>query len=126
MLLIILCFCCDTKGWKKFRNPAPFSWLNPYSNHGMFTINFGRSLTSPLLHHYIIITSPLYHHYITMSPVIIIDFGRSYCSTIAATVAGHDRGPDLTSSVTKTVFSFFSGLPTIDKDLTFYGGSVVL
>jgi len=55
-------------------------------------------------------------------------FGGSYCSTekLPLDLHGFLGGPDLTSSVTKTVFSFFAGLPTIDKDappsVVNYGG----
>eukprot|EP00435_Cladocopium_sp_Y103_P013817 s2319_g3.t1 len=51
----------------------------------------------------------------TQSPLDVMQ-DLNIFTPVAVTQIASFFGPDLTSSVTKTVFSFFSGLPTIDKD----------
>lgn len=51
----------------------------------------------------------------TQSPLDVMQ-DLNIFTPVAVTQIASFFGPDLTSSVTKTVFSFFAGLPTIDKD----------
>ena len=51
----------------------------------------------------------------TQSPLEVLQDVNIFTPVAVTQIAAY-FGPDLTSSVTKTVFSLFAGLPTIDKD----------
>ena len=51
----------------------------------------------------------------TQSPLEVLQDVNIFTPVVLTQIAAF-FGPDLTSSVTKTVFSLFSGLPSIDKD----------
>ena len=51
----------------------------------------------------------------TQSPLEVLQDVNIFTPVVLTQIAAF-FGPDLTSSVTKTVFSLFAGLPSIDKD----------